>query len=196
MRAEFLVSAGQTVPFVLAYSPSYLPLPDAVVPDVALGETTESWKEWTKQHTDGGPFADAVPRSQITLKALTSQPTGGIVAAPTTSLPEQLGGPRNWDYRFCWLRDATFSLLALMNSGYYDEARAWRDWLLRAAAGSPQQIQIMYGIGGARRLPEWPVPGLVGSEGPRPARRGSAPAPPLSPSRFGAVDDATQPAAR
>jgi GH15 family glucan-1,4-alpha-glucosidase len=189
-QAEFTVYAGQTIPFVLTYSPSYLPLPDAVVPDVALGETTEYWKEWTKQHTDGGPFADAVTRSLITLKALTYLPTGGIVAAPTTSLPEQLGGPRNWDYRFCWLRDATFTLLALMNSGYYDEARAWRDWLLRAAAGSPQQIQIMYGIGGERRLPEWQVPWLVGYEGSQPVRIGNAAADQLQLDVFGEVMDA------
>src|SRR5260221_314276 len=173
-QAEFTVYAGQTIPFVLTYSPSYLPLPDAVVPDVALGETTEYWKEWTKQHTDGGPFADAVTRSLITLKALTYLPTGGIVAAPTTSLPEQLGGPRNWDYRFCWLRDATFTLLALMNSGYTEEASAWHNWLLRAVAGSPANMQIMYGIMGQRRLLEWEAGWLPGYEGAQPVRIGNA----------------------
>ena len=129
-------------------------------------------------------------RSLITLKALTYAPTGGMVAAPTTSLPEYIGGPRNWDYRFCWLRDATLTLLALMNAGYYDEARMWRDWLLRAAAGSPQQIQIMYGIRGERRLTEWEVPWLPGYEGSQPVRIGNAAHNQLQLDIFGEVMDA------
>ena len=126
--------------------------------------TTRSpfWRQWSDQCTPAGPWTDTVKRSLVVLKGLTYAPTGGIVAAPTTSLPEQIGGPRNWDYRYCWLRDATFTLLALMNAGYSDEARAWRDWLFRAVAGSPDQIQIMYGLGGERRLTEWEVPWLPG----------------------------------
>jgi GH15 family glucan-1,4-alpha-glucosidase len=152
---EFTVSAGETVPFVLTYVPSHLPAPDPVDAQDALRQTQQFWEQWSSVHENTGPHAPFVVRSLITLKALTYLPTGGIVAAPTTSLPEQIGGPRNWDYRFCWLRDATLTLLAFMNSGYYDEARAWRDWLLRAAAGSPSQIQIMYGLAGEKRLAEW-----------------------------------------
>jgi GH15 family glucan-1,4-alpha-glucosidase len=189
-QAEFTVAAGQTIPFVLTYSASYLALPNAVDPDAALAETTAYWEGWTKQHVNNGAFADAVTRSLITLKALTYQPTGGIAAAATTSLPEQLGGPRNWDYRFCWLRDATLTLLAMMNAGYYDEAKAWRDWLLRAAAGSPGRVQIMYGIGGERRLSEWQVPWLAGYEGSQPVRIGNAAADQLQLDVFGEVMDA------
>src|SRR5690606_583394 len=134
----------------------------------ALDDTESFWTDWSSQCTFKGEWSDAVHRSLITLKALTYRPTGGIVAAPTTSLPEQLGGARNWDYRFCWLRDATLTLLALMDAGYYQEAGAWRDWLLRAAAGSPSQVQIMYGLAGERRLQEWEVPWLPGYEGSTP----------------------------
>jgi GH15 family glucan-1,4-alpha-glucosidase len=187
---EFTVSAGETIPFVLMYVQSHLPAPDPVDAEDALRQTQNFWEEWTSVHKSTGPYAPFVLRSLITLKALTYLPTGGIVAAPTTSLPEQLGGPRNWDYRFCWLRDATLTLLALMNSGYYDEARAWRDWLLRAAAGSPSQIQIMYGLAGDKRLAEWEVPWLAGYEGSKPVRIGNAAADQLQLDVFGEVLDA------
>ena len=187
---EFTVSAGETIPFVLMYVQSHLPAPDPVDAEDALRQTQNFWEEWTSVHKSTGPYAPFVLRSLITLKALSYLPTGGIVAAPTTSLPEQLGGLRNWDYRFCWLRDATLTLLALMNSGYYDEARAWRDWLLRAAAGSPSQIQIMYGLAGEKRLAEWEVPWLAGYEGSRPVRIGNAAADQLQLDVFGEVLDA------
>ena len=187
---EFTVSAGETIPFVLMYVQSHLPAPDPVDAEDALRQTQNFWEEWTSVHKSTGPYAPFVLRSLITLKALTYLPTGGIVAAPTTSLPEQLGGLRNWDYRFCWLRDATLTLLALMNSGYYDEACAWRDWLLRAAAGSPSQIQIMYGLAGEKRLAEWEVPWLAGYEGSRPVRIGNAAADQLQLDVFGEVLDA------
>ena len=187
---EFTVSAGETVPFVLMYVPSYLPAPDPVDAEDALRQTQQFWEQWSSVHENTGPYASSVVRSLITLKALTYVPTGGIVAAPTTSLPEQIGGPRNWDYRFCWLRDATLTLLAFMNSGYYDEARAWRDWLLRAAAGSPSQIQIMYGLAGEKRLAEWEVPWLAGYEGSKPVRIGNAAADQLQLDVFGEVLDA------
>jgi GH15 family glucan-1,4-alpha-glucosidase len=187
---EFTVSAGETVPFVLTYVPSHLPAPDPVEAEDALRQTQQFWEQWSSVHENTGPYAPAVVRSLITLKALTYLPTGGIVAAPTTSLPEQIGGPRNWDYRFCWLRDATLTLLAFMNSGYYDEARAWRDWLLRAAAGSPSQIQIMYGLAGEKRLAEWEVPWLAGYEGSKPVRIGNAAADQLQLDVFGEVLDA------
>ena len=171
---DFAVSAGQRVPFVLTYVPSHLPLPEPVDADDALRSTEEFWQSWASACRSPERHAEIITRSLITLKALTYAPTGGIVAAPTTSLPEQLGGPRNWDYRFCWLRDATLTLLALMNTGYYDEARAWRDWLLRAAAGSPAQIQIMYGVAGERWLAEREVPWLGGYENSKPVRIGNA----------------------
>ena len=153
--ADFEVGEGETVPFVLTYGPSHLPVPKPINPAQALQDTEEFWTEWCSHCTYEGGHRDLVLRSLITLKALTYAPTGGIVAAPTTSLPEKLGGSRNWDYRFCWLRDATFTLLALMNSGYTEEALAWHNWLLRAVAGSPALMQIMYGIMGQRRLLEW-----------------------------------------
>ena len=150
--ADFEVEEGKTVPFVLTYGPSHLDPPKPINPAQALRDTEDFWTEWSSRCSYDGQHHDLVLRSLITLKALTFGPTGGIVAAPTTSLPEKFGGWRNWDYRFCWLRDATFTLLALMNSGYTEEASAWRSWLLRAAAGSPDHMQIMYGIGGERRL--------------------------------------------
>jgi GH15 family glucan-1,4-alpha-glucosidase len=165
--------AGKTTPFVLTYGPSHLPPPPAPDPAGALAATEAFWSEWVGKGETAGPWSEAVVRSLITLKALTYAPTGGMVAAPTTSLPERLGGERNWDYRFCWLRDATRTLLALMDAGYYEEAGAWREWLLRAAAGSPDQIQIMYGIAGERRLTEWELPWLPGYEGARPVRVGN-----------------------
>ncbi len=172
--AEFDVSAGETVPFVLTYGPSHLPVPKPIDPEKALQATEEFWADWCSRCTYDGEHRDLVMRSLITLKALTYAPTGGIVAAPTTSLPEKLGGARNWDYRFCWLRDATFTLLALMNSGYTGEASAWHNWLLRAAAGAPANMQIMYGVMGQRRLLEWEADWLPGYEGARPVRVGNA----------------------
>jgi GH15 family glucan-1,4-alpha-glucosidase len=172
--AEFEVRAGETVPFVLTYGPSHLPMPVAIDPELALKETRAFWDEWSSRCICKGENRDLVMRSLITLKALTFAPTGGIVAAPTTSLPEKLGGARNWDYRYCWLRDATFTLLALMNSGYTEEALAWHNWLLRAVAGAPIHMQIMYGIKGERRLLEWEADWLPGYEGARPVRIGNA----------------------
>ena len=172
--AGFEVSEGEMIPFVLTYGPSHLPLPEPIDPAQALRDTEDFWTEWCSHCTYAGEHRDLVMRSLITLKALTYAPTGGIVAAPTTSLPEKLGGQRNWDYRFCWLRDATFTLLALMNSGYTEEALAWHNWLLRAAAGWPANMQIMYGITGQRRLLEWEADWLLGYEGARPVRVGNA----------------------
>jgi GH15 family glucan-1,4-alpha-glucosidase len=172
--ADFEVGEGETIPFVLTYGPSHLPSPAPINPAQALQDTEDFWTEWCSRCTYEGFGRDLVMRSLITLKALTYGPTGGIVAAPTTSLPEKLGGQRNWDYRFCWLRDATFTLLALMNSGYTEEASAWHDWLLRAVAGSPADMQIMYGIMGQRRLLEWEATWLPGYEGAQPVRVGNA----------------------
>ena len=172
--ADFEVGEGETVPFVLTYGPSHVPVPAEIDPATALQETEAFWAEWSGRCTYQGDHRDLVLRSLITLKALTFAPTGGIVAAPTTSLPEKLGGARNWDYRFCWLRDATFTLLALMNSGYTEEALAWHNWLLRAVAGSPALMQIMYGIWGQRRLLEWEAGWLDGYEGAKPVRVGNA----------------------
>ncbi len=172
--ADFEVAEGETIPFVLTYGPSHLALPAPIDPADALQDTEDFWAEWCSRCTYDGDHRALVMRSLITLKALTYAPTGGIVAAPTTSLPEELGGSRNWDYRFCWLRDATFTLLALMNSGYTEEASAWHNWLLRAAAGSPANMQIMYGIHGRRRLLEWEAEWLPGYEGARPVRIGNA----------------------
>src|SRR5712672_1867759 len=188
--AEFSVKAGETVPFVLTYDASHLPLPKPIDPMRALSDTEAFWSEWSQQGKYDGECRDLVQRSLITLKALTYRPTGGIVAAPTTSLPETLGGVRNWDYRYCWLRDATFTLLAFMQLGYYDEARAWRDWLLRAIAGSPRQVQIMYGVGGERWLPELIVPWLRGYENSSPVRIGNAAHEQLQLDVFGEIADA------
>ena len=172
--ANFTVEAGERIAITLSYGPSNRPLPKPIDVEAKLRDTERFWTGWAARNKISGPWNDAVCRSLITLKALTYAPTGGTVAAPTTSLPEQLGGPRNWDYRFCWLRDATLTLLSLMNAGYYEEARMWRDWLLRAAAGSPRQIQIMYGIRGERRLTEWEVPWLPGYADSQPVRVGNA----------------------
>jgi GH15 family glucan-1,4-alpha-glucosidase len=188
--AEFTVTAGQTVPFVLSYSLSHHPLPEPVDADACLKRTEEFWIDWSGKNKIKGTWDQAVTRSLITLKALIYAPTGGMAAAPTTSLPEWIGGVRNWDYRFCWLRDATLTLLSLMNAGYYDEAKMWRDWLLRAAAGSPSQIQIMYGIRGERRLTEWQVPWLPGYENSQPVRIGNAAHNQLQLDIFGEVMDA------
>lgn len=172
--AEFEVGEGERLPFVLTYAASNLAVPDPIDAEQALADTEEFWTEWSSRCTYQGEYRDLVIRSLITLKAQTFAPSGGIVAAPTTSLPEKLGGARNWDYRFCWLRDATFTLLALVNSGYTDEALAWHDWLQRAVAGSPEKLQIMYGIMGQRRLLEWQADWLSGYEGAQPVRVGNA----------------------
>jgi GH15 family glucan-1,4-alpha-glucosidase len=170
---EFTVGAGESATFLLTYVPSHLPDPPATDPLKLLQETERFWREWSSTCRITGSWSQPVKRSLITLKALTYAPTGGLVAAPTTSLPEQLGGRRNWDYRYCWLRDATLTLLAFMNTGYYEEARAWRDWLLRAVAGSPNQMQIMYGLAGERRLVELDLPWLAGYERSLPVRIGN-----------------------
>ena len=171
---EFTVSAGEQVPMVLTYAPSHRVLPDSCDVLECLQATEEFWTDWSRRNKIGGRWKDAVTRSLVTLKALTFAPTGGMVAAPTTSLPEKIGGERNWDYRFCWLRDATLTLLALMNAGYYEEAQSWRDWLLRAVAGLPDQAQVVYGVRGERRLTEWLVPWLDGYEKSQPVRIGNA----------------------
>jgi GH15 family glucan-1,4-alpha-glucosidase len=168
--AEFELDAGDEVGFVLTWYPSHEPVPDPVDPLGATEDTTRWWEEWSGRCD----VPELVHRSLITLKALTYAPTGGIVAAPTTSLPEQLGGVRNWDYRFCWVRDATLTLQSLLHGGYVDEARAWRDWLLRAVAGSPSEMQIMYGPAGERRLTELVLDWLPGYEGAAPVRIGNA----------------------
>jgi len=170
--ADFIIGAGETVPFVLTWRESHLPAPQPVLADQALRETLDYWSDWVGRCTYDGRWRDAVVRSLITLKALTYAPTGGIVAAPTTSLPEKLGGVRNWDYRFCWLRDATMTLQALMYAGYHEEARDWRRWLLRAIAGNPDKTQIMYGVAGERRLPEYVADWLPGYDG-NPVRIGN-----------------------
>jgi GH15 family glucan-1,4-alpha-glucosidase len=188
--SEFEVAAGETMPFVLTYGSSHLPPPAPHSHEAMLEATEAFWTEWAKKCQPSGHCSDAVIRSLITLKACIYAPTGAIVAAPTASLPEHLGGVRNWDYRFCWLRDATLILLALMHAGFYEEAHAWRDWLLRAVAGSPDQVQIMYGIAGERRLTEWEVSWLPGYEGSRPVLIGNAASGQLQLDVFGEVMDA------
>ncbi len=174
ISADFEVTAGDRVPFVLTYARSHMSHPRPAQPDDALPRTTSFWTEWMSECDYQGRWQDAVRRAVLTLKALTYAPTGGILAAATTSLPEQLGGPRNWDYRFCWLRDATFTLQALLGTGYLREARQWRDWLLRAVAGDPADLRIMYGLDATRRIPEYEVPWLSGYEGSSPVRIGNA----------------------
>ena len=176
--ASFTLAAGEEMPFVLAYHPSHQQPRTPQACAGALEDTVQRWRAWSGacafSREPGHRWHDAVTRSLITLKAMTFQPTGGIVAAPTTSLPEHLGGVRNWDYRFCWIRDATLTLYALLNAGYRDEARAWREWLLRAVAGDPGQLQIMYGLAGERRLTELDLPWLPGYADSRPVRVGNA----------------------
>jgi len=193
---RFTVSAGEMVPFVLTYAPSHLPAPPPVAPQAALRATESFWRDWSSNCHPAGEWSDAVVRSLITLKALTYAPTGGIVAAPTTSLPEQFGGARNWDYRFCWLRDATLTLFTLLNAGFHNAAQAWNEWLLRAIAGSPDQLQIMYGIAGERRMIEWEASWLPGYEGARPVRIGNAAHDQLQLDVFGEVMDAAHQARR
>ena len=172
---DFAVRKGERVSFVMSWAPSHEPEMPYVDAEQALSATTGFWAEWSSHAAyQSGPYNDAVDRSIITLKALTYQPTGGIVAAATTSLPEELGGVRNWDYRYCWLRDATYALQALLAAGFRREAGAWRDWLLRAIAGQPETLQILYSIDGERRLPEIELPWLAGYEGSSPVRTGNA----------------------
>ncbi|MFE9775885.1 glycoside hydrolase family 15 protein [Streptomyces sp. NPDC005931] len=171
--SEFTLEEGERVAFVLTWHPSHEPRPPLVDPYASLRHSVADWRAWAARCRYDGPHRDAVMRSLITLKALTYAPTGGIVAAPTTSLPEEPGGVRNWDYRFCWLRDSTLTLNALLAAGYQDEAEAWRNWLLRAVAGDPADLQIMYGLAGERRLPEFEIPWLSGFGGAAPVRIGN-----------------------
>ncbi|MBF5042176.1 glycoside hydrolase family 15 protein [Aggregicoccus sp. 17bor-14] len=194
--AEFRVREGERVPFVLTWHPSHTPLPPALDAVREVGETQHWWERWAHQCTYRGPWKDEVLSSLVALKALTYAPTGGIVAAATTSLPEWLGGVRNWDYRYCWLRDATFTLTALILNGYRKEAAAWRDWLLRSVAGDPSQLRIMYGLAGERRLPEYTVDWLPGFAGSRPVRVGNAAATQLQLDVYGEVMDALHQARR
>ncbi|XVQ82927.1 glycoside hydrolase family 15 protein [Microbispora siamensis] len=172
--ASFTVGAGDRVPFVLTWQQSWQGRPRRLEAAEELAATDRLWKQWLGRCRYEGRYGEAVGSSLLALKALTYAPTGGIVAAPTTSLPEQIGGPRNWDYRYSWLRDASFTLQALMGAGYADEATAWRDWLLRAVAGDPADLQIMYTVDGSRHIPEWTVDWLPGYEGSRPVRVGNA----------------------
>jgi GH15 family glucan-1,4-alpha-glucosidase len=188
--ARFTVHEGQTIPFVMSHGPSHLRPPKPIDPRAVLSETMRFWSRWSHRCSYCGPYEAAVRRSLLTLKALTYHPTGGIVAAATTSLPEQLGGQRNWDYRYCWLRDATLTLLAFMHAGYFEEAQAWRDWLHRSVAGRPDQIQIMYGLSGERHLREWEADWLPGYQGARPVRIGNAAHAQLQLDVYGEIMDA------
>jgi carbohydrate kinase (thermoresistant glucokinase family) len=188
--AEFDVAEGECVPFVMTHGPSHLPPPAAMDWRAALQETESFWRDWSTRCCYTGRRKEAVQRSLLTLKALSYAETGGIVAAPTTSLPEQLGGERNWDYRYCWLRDATFTLMALSAAGYREEAQAWRAWLQRSVAGSPNQLQIMYGLSGERQLTEWEVPWLPGYQGAAPVRIGNAASVQLQLDVYGELMDA------
>jgi GH15 family glucan-1,4-alpha-glucosidase len=187
--AEFQIRAGERRTMALTWFPSHRPLPESLEPFDALRETEQWWQRWAAQCTYEGPWREAVGTSLRVLKALTFGPTGGIVAAPTTSLPEWIGGSRNWDYRYCWLRDATLTLYAFMLGGYAAEAKAWSAWLLRAAAGDPAGLQIMYGVGGEQRLPEYEAPWLAGFAGSRPVRLGNAAHEQLQLDVFGEVND-------
>jgi GH15 family glucan-1,4-alpha-glucosidase len=189
-RAQFDIAAGQREAFTLIWHPSHEEVPPPMDPLWAVLETERWWRDWSQRCTYHGEWRQQVIRSLITLKALTYAPTGGIVAAPTTSLPEHLGGVRNWDYRYCWLRDATFTLFSLLNTGYLDEAREWRSWLLRAVAGQPAETQIMYGLAGERRLTEFELPWLPGYEGSRPVRVGNAASQQFQLDVYGEVIDA------
>ena len=172
--SDFTVTEGQSEWFMLSYFPSHLPIPKPLSPEKSLEQTNDFWSQWTAKCTYQGAYEEAVKRSLITLKALTYWPTGGIAAAVTTSLPEKIGGVRNWDYRYCWLRDASLTLRVFQDAGYDDEAQDWRDWLVRAAAGSPDQVQIMYGLAGESFLKEWELDWLPGYESSKPVRLGNA----------------------
>ena len=188
--SDFVVKEGDRIPFTLTHGPSHLPMPFVMDPDDALYATEQHWAAWAKRLDYHGPWADQVKRSLLTLKSLTYVPTGGICAAATTSLPECLKGSRNWDYRFCWLRDATITLFAFMSTGFYDEAVSWAEWLHRSIAGSPNQVQIMYGIAGERRLQEITIDSLPGYQGATPVRVGNAAAAQLQLDVYGEVMDA------
>jgi GH15 family glucan-1,4-alpha-glucosidase len=188
--SEFTLEQGQRIPFVLTWFPSHEELPEEVDAEQALADTEEYWLDWAGQCRHEGDYHDEIHQSLLVLKALTFKPTGGIVAAPTTSLPEFIGGVRNWDYRFCWLRDATLTLLTMLNAGYSDETIQWRGWLLRAVAGSPADLQIMYGIAGERRLDERELEWLPGYEGSPPVRVGNAASEQLQLDVYGEVADA------
>jgi GH15 family glucan-1,4-alpha-glucosidase len=187
--ADFTVSPGERVPFVLTWFPSHLPIPDAVDPEVALTETGRYWLEWAAHFPTSGEYHEEIRQSLLVLKAMTYAPTGGIVAAPTTSLPERIGGVRNWDYRYCWLRDATLTLDAMLRAGAWEEAVTWREWLLRAVAGDPADLQIMYGLAGERRLDERTLEWLPGFEGSAPVRVGNAASTQLQLDVYGEVID-------
>src|SRR6185436_11090970 len=193
---DFTVAAGERVPFTLTWYPSHQPEPPAPAAEAAIEATETWWRGWSEPCSYEGDWHDPVVRSLITLKALTYAPTGGLVAAPTTSLPEHLGGVRNWDYRYCWLRDATFALYALMTGGYVEEARAWREWLLRAVAGRPDHAKILYGVSGERLLPEWELSWLPGYEGSAPVRTGNAASTQFQLDVYGEVVDAFHSARR
>jgi GH15 family glucan-1,4-alpha-glucosidase len=188
--AEFTIEAGKRVGFVLAHAPSHMPSPKPLDAEAMLAQSEAVWTGWSARGTYHGEWRDAVQRSLITLKALSYAPTGGIVAAPTTSLPEKPGGERNWDYRFCWLRDATFTLLALMHGGYREEAQAWGAWLRRTVAGTPSQVQTLYGLAGERWIMEWEVPWLAGYQGAKPVRVGNAASTQLQLDVYGELADA------
>jgi GH15 family glucan-1,4-alpha-glucosidase len=194
--SRFTVKKGQTVPFVLTYAPSHLQPPPPMDVQVQLERTEAFWRDWSRRCEVRGKWSGHVRRSLVTLKGLSFHATGGIVAAPTTSLPESLGGVRNWDYRFCWLRDAAFTLLALLNAGYTEEADDWQNWLLRAVAGSPDQLQIMYGVGGERDLPERELDWLAGYAGSRPVRVGNAASRQIQLDIYGELADVIEHAAR
>jgi GH15 family glucan-1,4-alpha-glucosidase len=194
--ATFTVAEGDRVPFILTWFPSHEKPPEPFDAEDALDDTASYWEEWASRCTHGGQWHDDIHRSVLTLKALTYAPTGGVVAAPTTSLPEAIGGVRNWDYRYCWLRDATLTLLALIRSGYVEEAGAWRDWLLRAVAGKPDDLQIMYGVAGERRLTEIELPWLAGYDDSRPVRIGNGASDQLQLDVYGEVIDALYQARR
>ena len=189
-RAEFTVSAGEELDFSMTWFPSHTKVPHRYEPSSTLAQTEQYWKRWAKRCTYDGRYATPVLRSLITLKAMTYLPTGGIVASVTTSLPEQFGGQRNWDYRYCWLRDASLSLWSLLATGYRDEAQAWRQWLLRSAAGDPDDLQILYGVAGERRIPEFELDWLPGYEGSAPVRIGNEAAEQYQADVFGEVMDA------
>jgi GH15 family glucan-1,4-alpha-glucosidase len=188
--AEFTVAAGERVPFTLTWYPSHEPEPAAPDAEAVVRHTEAWWRDWSGRCAYADEFGDAVTRSLITLKALTYAPTGGMVAAVTTSLPERVGGVRNWDYRFCWLRDATFALYALMTGGYVEEARAWREWLVRAVAGRPSSAQILYRVTGERLMPEWELSWLPGYERSAPVRCGNAASTQFQLDVYGEVADA------
>jgi GH15 family glucan-1,4-alpha-glucosidase len=187
---EFIVTAGETTDFTLSHGVSYEDVPKAIDPNQALEKTERSWTAWSQPFEGAGEWSEAVIRSLLTLRALIFERSGSIVAAPTTSLPEQLGGSRNWDYRFCWLRDATFTLLALMNAGYANEAMRWRAWLIRAIGGEPALVQVLYGLGGERYIPERMLPWLSGYGGAKPVRAGNAATGQLQLDIYGEVLDA------